>query len=95
MSGTSGSSGFGSVNIEQIDKSTVGNKKKVEHISDQWSSNCKRNDKRTLGDCKCWRPLVPQNVKTDRPISIDVGMIDLGGEADFRRLERIIRREGD
>ena len=57
----------------------------------QW----KRNDKRTLRDCKCWRPLVPQNVETDRSISIDVGMIDLGGEADFRRFERIIRREGD
>ena len=93
MSGTSGSSGFGSVNIEQIDKSTV--ERKSSHISDRWSSNCKRNDKRTLGDCKCWRPLVPQNVKADRPISIDVGVVDLGGEADFRRLEWIIRWEGN
>jgi hypothetical protein len=96
MSGTSGSSGFGSVNIEQIDSSTVeSHRKKVEHISDQLSNNWKRNNKLTLGDCECWRPLVPQNVKADRPVSIDVGMIDLGGEADFRRLERIVRRESD
>jgi hypothetical protein len=39
--------------------------------------------------------LVPQNVKADGPISIDVGVINLRGEADFRRLERIIRREGN
>jgi len=95
MSGTSGSSGFGSVNIEQIDKSTVESQNKSRAHLDQWHSHWDRNDGRTLGNCKCWRPLVSQNVKADRPISIDVGMIDLGGEADFRRLERIIRREGD
>jgi hypothetical protein len=49
----------------------------------------------TFGDRKCWRPLVPEDVETDRPVGVDVGVIDLGSEANFRRLERIVRRESD
>lgn len=60
-----------------------------------WPSNQKRNEARTLRDRERWRPLVPQDVKTDRAVGIDVGVINLGGETDFRRLEGIIGREGN
>jgi hypothetical protein len=39
--------------------------------------------------------LVPQDIKTDRTICVDVGVIDLGREADFGRFEGIIDWEGD
>jgi hypothetical protein len=58
-------------------------------------SNRKRTENRTLRDRKRWRPLVSQDVKTDRAVRVDVGVINLGSEADFRRLEGIVRREGN
>ena len=36
-----------------------------------------------------------QNIKTDKPGSIDVRVVDSGAEGDFRRLERIVDREVD
>jgi len=39
--------------------------------------------------------LVPQDIKTDGPIGVDVGVIDLGREADLGRLEGVIDRERD
>jgi hypothetical protein len=49
----------------------------------------------TLGDCKGWRPLVPQDIKTDRAVGVDVGVIDLGREADLGRLEGVVGGESD
>ena len=47
----------------------------------------------TFGDCQCRAPLIPQNVKTDRPIGVDIRMVDLRSKADLRWLERVVRRE--
>ena len=41
------------------------------------------------------RPLVPQDIKTDGAIGVDIGVIDLGREADLGRLERVIDWECD
>jgi hypothetical protein len=41
------------------------------------------------------RPLVPEDIKTNRPVCIDVGVVDLGREADFGGLEGVVRRERD
>lgn len=49
----------------------------------------------TFRDCQCRRPLIPQNVQTDRSIRIDIRVINLCSEADFGRLEGIIGREDD
>lgn len=49
----------------------------------------------TLRNCQSWRPLIPQDVQANGPVRVDVRVVDLGGEADFRRLERIVRRERD
>ena len=62
------------------------------YVTIQWRDE---KNKLTLGDRKRWRPLIPQDVKTDRPIGIDIRVINLGREADFRWLEGIIRRERD
>jgi len=37
--------------------------------------------------------LVPQDIKTDGTIGIDVGVIYLGRETDLRRFEGIVGRE--
>ena len=39
--------------------------------------------------------MVPQDIKTDGTVRVDVGMIDLGREADLGRLEGVIGRERD
>lgn len=49
----------------------------------------------TFRDGQRWRPLIPQNVQANRAVRVDVRMVDLRGKADLRRLERVIRREGD
>jgi hypothetical protein len=49
----------------------------------------------TFRDSQGRRPLIPQDVETDGAICIDVGMVDLGREANFGGLERIIGRESD
>ena len=38
-------------------------------------------------------PLIPQDVQTDRPVRIDVRVVNLRREADLGRLERVIGRE--
>ena len=48
---------------------------------------------RTFRDRQCWTPLVPQNIETDRPVRIDVRVVNLRREADLGRLERVIGRE--
>lgn len=49
----------------------------------------------TLGNGKCRRPLIPQNVKADAAVGVDIGVVDAGGEVDLRGLERVVGREGD
>lgn len=44
---------------------------------------------------QCRRPLVPQDIKTDGTICVDVGVIDLCREADLGRLEGIVDWEGN
>jgi len=41
------------------------------------------------------RPLIPQNVKTDAAIGIDIGVVDTSGKVDLWRLERVVGRECD
>lgn len=37
--------------------------------------------------------MVPQDIKTDRAVCVDVGVVDLSREADLGWLERVIGRE--
>jgi hypothetical protein len=39
--------------------------------------------------------LISQDVETDRPVGVDIRMVDLRREADLGRLEGIIGGEGD
>ena len=86
MSGTRGSSGLGSVSIEQIERRTVGRS----------AHTCTSVRKRlTFRYRQRGRPLVPQDIKADGTIGVDIGVIDLGREADFGRLEGVIDWERD
>ena len=51
--------------------------------------------KRTFRDGQRWTPLVPQDIQTDRTVGVDIGVVDLGREADLWRLEGVIGGEGD
>lgn len=88
MSGTKGSSGFGSVSIEQIDSRT-----EVECLESSYNS--KQGTQRTLRNRQRGRPLIPQNIQANGTIGVDVGMIDLGRKADLGRLEGVVGRETD
>ena len=48
-----------------------------------------------LGDRQSWTPLVPEDIKTDTTVGIDVRVVNLGLERDLRRLEGIVRGEGN
>jgi hypothetical protein len=50
---------------------------------------------RTFRHCQRRRPLLLQNVQADAPVGINVGVVNLRLESNFRRLERVIDREGD
>ena len=50
---------------------------------------------RTFRDRQCWTPLIPEDIQTDRPVRVDVRVIDLGREADLGRLEGVVGGEGD
>jgi len=39
--------------------------------------------------------LIPQDVEANRSVGVDVGVVDLGREADLGRLEGVIGGEGD
>lgn len=54
-----------------------------------------RTDGHAFRDCQSRRPLIPQDVQANRPVAVDVRVVDLGREADLRRLKRVIRGEGD
>jgi hypothetical protein len=62
------------------------------HFVRQICMNFKRH---TFGYGECRRPLIPQDVQTNRAIAVDVGMVDLGREADLGRFEGIICGECD
>lgn len=51
--------------------------------------------RRTFRNGQRRTPLIPQNVQTDRPIRVDVGVVDLRREADLGRLEGVVGGEGN
>lgn len=85
ISGTSGSSGLGSVSMEQIERRTG------------WLAEplARQSAVRTLRDGQSRAPLVSQNVEADGSVGVDVGVVDLGGERDLGGLERVVRGEGE
>lgn len=50
---------------------------------------------RTFGYGECRRPLVPEDVQADGAVAVDIRVVDLGREADFGGLERVVGWEGD
>ena len=46
-----------------------------------------------LGHCESRRPLGPENVEADGPVTVDVGVVDPGGECKFWRFEGVVRGE--
>lgn len=55
----------------------------------------RRHSLRTFRHCQRRRPLLLQNVQADTPIGINVGVVNLRLESNFRRLEWVIDRERD
>jgi len=53
------------------------------------------NGEENFADGQRGRPLVPEDIETDGPVRVDVGVVDARGEVDLWRLERVIRREID
>ena len=51
--------------------------------------------RQTLRDRQRWRPLIPQDVKADGAVRVDVRVVDLRCEADLGRLEGVVCREHD
>jgi hypothetical protein len=50
---------------------------------------------RTFRDSQSRGPLISQNVQTNGSIGVDVGMVDLGREANLGRFEGIVGGEQD
>lgn len=50
---------------------------------------------RTFRNRQSRGPLIPQDVKADRSIRIDIGMVYPCREADLGRFERVVRGERD
>ena len=48
-----------------------------------------------LGHCESRRPLGPENVEADGPVTVDVGVVDTRRECKFGRLERVVCRKVD
>ena len=44
----------------------------------------------TLRNGQGWRPLISQDIETDRAIGVDVRVVDLGGERHLGRLEWVV-----
>ena len=63
--------------------------------ADAQSAGVRANGMRTFRDRQCWTPLVPQHVETDRAVGVDVGVVDLGSEANLGWLEGVVGGEGD
>jgi hypothetical protein len=79
ISGTRGSSGLGSVSMEQMERRTV----LLVHFLHS-------SLQLTFADGQGWAPLVTQNVQTDAAIGVDVWVVYAGGEVDLWWLEGII-----
>lgn len=79
------------------DQSTENRSKAVlrTEMNTRYDTNCQCRYLRTFRHCQRWRPLLLQNVQADAPIGINVGVVNLRLEGNFRRLERVIDREGD
>jgi hypothetical protein len=73
--------------MEQILSSTVA-------VSMQCSES-PRTVSLTLRDGQSGAPLVSQDIQADAAVRVDVGVVDAGGEVDFRGLERVVGREVD
>jgi len=58
-------------------------------------SQHRADGEQNLRDCQRRRPLVSEDIQTNRSIRVDVWVIDLRCEAHFGRFERIINRKGD
>ena len=86
ISWTNGSSGLGSVSIEQIESNT-----RKKHYS-----RCSvEGEERTFRNGQCWRPLVSKDVEANGAVGIDVWVVDLGRKADFGRFEGVVGGETD
>ena len=89
MTRTNESSGLGVINRERIECRTVSpNKYMVFH------QPTKAVSLRTFHYCHRRRPLV-QNIQAHAPVGINVGVVNLRCESNFRWFERVISREGD
>ena len=92
ISGTRGSSGFGSHSREHIDSSTWSERYQSAPGLARWPAQLSFPH---LRDGQCRRPLGAENIQTDGSVGVNVWMIYPGGECKFRRFEGIICREMD
>jgi hypothetical protein len=79
--------------MEQIDSRTIG-----EYVSiPMYASKLKKSsdEEHTFRNGERRAPLVPQDVKTDAAVGVDVGVVDAGGEVDLWRLEGVVCRKVD
>lgn len=86
MSGTKGSSGFGSQSKEHMDKRTEKEMKTITILKAQanWALRIivqliKKKELKhtsTFRNCQSWRPLRPQDVQANASITVNVGMVD-------------------
>ena len=108
ISGTKGSSGFGSVSNEQIESTTAGvscrapdevreRGPRTGESTREWARahGAGHGRRRTFRDGQRRRPLSVQDVQADRSIAVHVRMVYAGGEGDLRRLEGVVRGEVD
>ena len=98
ISGTSGSSGLGSVSNEHIDSRTWPTHTRTKRVREQETATTMANTPSHpphLGDGERRRPLVLEDVEADAAVAIDVAVVDARGEADLGRLEGVIGREVD
>lgn len=58
-----------------------------------WFSHQFDQGRQNSGNRKCWRPIIIQDVETDRSILVDVRMEYFGFERALGRPERVIDRE--
>lgn len=95
ISGTRGSSGLGSVSMEQMESRTI-----PLLVAEFYSCPCSdmrqiRAGRLTFGDGQGRGPLVSQDVQADAAIAVDIGVVDAGGKVHLGRLERVVGGEVD
>ena len=79
---------MGSQRREQIESNTCGDISHaiIAHFSDE---------KTYFRDGERGGPLGPQDVEADGAVAVDVGVVDAGGEGEFRGLEGVVCGEVD